>query len=249
MKRTPEETLRRVLKVSRLNGWSVAIFAAFCVLVALVFVNPEGIFVSTIVLASGAMEVWGNRMLHRRKADGMKWLIRAQFLLLGVIAVYAVESAASFDADGFQQRVQEVRKIVTSFDINLDDVLRQYGIDPAKVGIFAQKLNWLIYGSVMLTTLLYQGGLALFYRHRIEAVEAAIRAPPMVAAALVAPEFPAAEQRFYDQVAAEMAGQNLQPGLWARALAEAGANDARAQAFYIRLRVAQLRQEENDHPS
>jgi hypothetical protein len=50
-------------------------------------------------------------------------------------------------------------------------------------------------------------------------------------------------QPFYDAVAAELSDKILKPGLWARAIAEAGSEDDRAKAIYIRLRVAQLKEE------
>ena len=60
---------------------------------------------------------------------------------------------------------------------------------------------------------------------------------------------PDSQQQYYDVVAAELAQKILKPGIWARAMAEAGTDDARAQAYYIRLRVAELKEEEIPPPS
>ena len=75
--RPPEEVLRRVLKFSRLNGWSVAIFAGLCTFVSLAMGDPVGIAVSLLVTLGGAIEVRGYRMLKRRNVDGLRWLIRS----------------------------------------------------------------------------------------------------------------------------------------------------------------------------
>lgn len=51
-------------------------------------------------------------------------------------------------------------------------------------------------------------------------------------------------QRHYETVAAEIQRKVLRPGLWTRAFAETGGDDAKAKALYIRLRVAELEEEE-----
>jgi hypothetical protein len=48
------------------------------------------------------------------------------------------------------------------------------------------------------------------------------------------------DSQFYDAVAEELQKQTLVPGVWARAFAEAGGNDAKARALYIKYRVAQM---------
>ena len=49
------------------------------------------------------------------------------------------------------------------------------------------------------------------------------------------------ELRFYEIVAEEMRAGDLKPGLWTKAYADAGGEQDRARAFYIKLRVEQLR--------
>lgn len=51
-------------------------------------------------------------------------------------------------------------------------------------------------------------------------------------------------QRYYDLVAAELKRRDLKDGLWARALAETGADDSKARARYIKLRAEELSHEE-----
>jgi hypothetical protein len=257
--RSPEDVLRRVIRLSRLNGWSVALFAGVCTLVSLALVDPIGISVCLLVALGGALEVRGQRMLTRRDADGMRWLVRSQFVVLGVIWTYAATRLASFDAGYLQEQViPNARELLSALGMNFDLVLGQAGLDSNTVVPFVRLMFVTLYGSLMLVTLIYQGGLALYYRHRTAAVEEALKAPPVVlqeadanaawkAAALA--HLPEAEQRYYDIVADEMAQKILTPGLWARALAESGADDARAQAYYIRLRVAEMRREESARQS
>lgn len=51
------------------------------------------------------------------------------------------------------------------------------------------------------------------------------------------------DQQYYDTVAQELQNKELKPGLWTRAIAEAGGENDQAKAIYIKLRVAQLAKE------
>lgn len=257
--RPPADVLRRVLKISRLNGWSVAIFAGVSTLVSLALMDPIGIAVCLLVMFGGLLEVRGQRMLSRRDADGMRWLVRSQLVVLGVIWVYALPRLLSFDATYLQdEAIPNLRELLAASGTDLDSLLAQSGLSTKDIVPLVHQFFVILYSGVMLATLLYQGGLALYYRRRTAAVEEALRAPPPVlpeaganaawkAAAMA--HLPEAEQHYYDVVAEEVAQKNLKPGLWARALAESGADDARAQAYYIRLRVAEMRQEESARQS
>ncbi len=51
------------------------------------------------------------------------------------------------------------------------------------------------------------------------------------------------EELLYDFVAAELEEGTLSKGLWTKALAETGFDDARARALYVKMRVASLNAE------
>lgn len=48
------------------------------------------------------------------------------------------------------------------------------------------------------------------------------------------------EEQAYALAAYEIANREIRPGLWAKAFAEASGDEQRAQAIYIKLRVAQV---------
>ena len=253
--RPPEEVLRRVIRFSRLNGWSVVICAGLCAVISLGFGDLVSFAVGALVAVGGVIEVRGCRRLRRRDPDGMRLLVRSQLMVLGVIWVYAVPRLLSFDAGYLQDQViPNLREVLSASGSDLDSLLASAGLNAKDIVPLVHLFFVVLYGSVMFVTLLYQGGLALYYRHRTAVVTAALRAPiPLpagfAAAAPVAPpaapSFSEIDQHYYDLVAEELAQKNLKPGLWARALAESGADDKRTQAYYIRLRVAELQRDEN----
>ncbi len=190
----PADVLRRVLRLSRMNGWSVAVFAGLCSLASLAFLDLVGFAVGLLVTLGGALEVVGHRRLKRRDPGGMALLVRSQFVVLGVIWAYALPRLLSFDTGYLQDQViPNAREILSSwFGIQLDAFLSQLELTPAQLVPLVHLFFVVLYGSVMLTTLIYQGGLALFYRHRRAAVETALRPPPLLAA--VRPGVPPPEE-------------------------------------------------------
>ena len=50
----------------------------------------------------------------------------------------------------------------------------------------------------------------------------------------------AVNDKYYDEVARELQEKPMVPGLWTKAFAEMGGDDAKARALYIKFRVAQL---------
>jgi hypothetical protein len=181
--RSPDDILRRVKRLARVDGWSVAIFAGLCTVGSLAFLDPVGISVGLLVTLGGALEVHGYRMLRRNDAGGMRWLARSQLVVLGTIWAYGLERLLSFDAGYLQTEViPDARAMLTAHGINLDDYLAQIGEDAADIVPLVRLFFVVLYASVLLVTLIYQGGLYLYYRGRTAAVEEALKSPPLIPA-------------------------------------------------------------------
>ena len=165
---TADEVLRRVLRVSSVNGLSVAIFAGLCALGSLVFGDLLGAGVGLLVAIGGITEVRGRNKLRQRDADGMRLLVRAQWMVLGVIWVYAASRIGSFDAMlALDNQTPEMRQM-----------LAEAGVETAQLITLVKIFFYVFYSVVMLVTLIYQGGLALYYKHRTPMVAAALSVPP-----------------------------------------------------------------------
>lgn len=166
-----EKALQRVLTISRLNGWSVIVVSGLGVLLALVLGDLSSVAIGLLGMASGAMEVRGNRTLRRRDPDGMKWLVRSQLLLLTVILVYCASRLGSFDAD----------TMLAGLTPEMEAVLKESGIEKGDILPLARMMFFTLYITVALTCLVYQGGLALYYRSKTRLVTEALASPPAAA--------------------------------------------------------------------
>ena len=56
------------------------------------------------------------------------------------------------------------------------------------------------------------------------------------------------DQDYFDIVAGELQDRQVKPGLWTRAIAESGQDDGRARAAYIKLRIRELKEEDEQQP-
>jgi hypothetical protein len=169
-KKTPQEVLRRVLRLSALNGWSVTLFAGFCALISLLFGQLVGTGVGAMITIGGIMELRGRRKLQQHDIDGMRLLVRAQLLVLGVVLVYAVSRVASFDAEFARSNISpEMQQLLTESGVDVGEILPLI-----KLAFYA------FYGAVILATIIYQGGMAWHYHRRTAAVHTALAVPPAV---------------------------------------------------------------------
>lgn len=166
----PQLALAKVLKVSRLNGWSVAIVAGLGAAVSLVFGDLVGGSLGLLIVASGVMEIHGHRLLKRREIDGMMWLVRSQLFFLGVVLTYAVSRLFSFDS-GY---------ILENLTPEMEAALKDVGVSRAELVPLVQLCFRAFYGTIIGVTLLYQGGLALFYQRKAPLVTEALKLPPAV---------------------------------------------------------------------
>ena len=167
-----EKALKRVLTVSKLNGWSVIAIAAVGILLALVLGDWSSIVIGLLVVGSGVMEISGHRKLQRRDASGgMALLVRSQMFLLAVILVYCASRLGSYDSDSMLANVTPEMKAM----------LKDSGVEMADLIPLVRLAFFLIYGVLALTCLIYQGGLALYYRGKTALVTRALAAPPVVA--------------------------------------------------------------------
>lgn len=177
-----QKSLSRVIAIARLDSVGIMVIGGLSSLLALVTLEPMGLAISVLALLAGVTEWRGVRALLRRDGGtGMKRLVLAQLLLLTVILVYCARCIFSFDAGLLQDRIPEVNEWMSALlGITLDEFLQESGLTVAELVPMARQAFMLFYGLVTVASLVFQGGLALYYRRRTPLVIAALAEPPAV---------------------------------------------------------------------
>jgi ABC-type uncharacterized transport system permease subunit len=157
---SPEESLNKVMKVSFWNGWSIVIIAGGATLISLVFWDKIGLLVGLLVTSGGAMELYGRHLVGGGDKGGMRWMMHAQLLLIGVICFYCVTRLMNFDSS-------EVVKLLPP---DMKSSLMQLGISMDSLVLMMKKMTRIVYGGVIVLTLIYQGGMYFFYRRKMLAI-------------------------------------------------------------------------------
>jgi hypothetical protein len=176
-----EQALARVLRVSRLNAWSIVVVAVLGALGSLLLGALGGALTGLLVAIAGGMELRGRRRLRRRDASGIRLMVRAELFLLAVIAVYCVSRIASFDAGYLKEQVlPELKQNLLVLGVSLSDTLAEAGLTEEQVVPLVHRLFLALYGTVLVVALVYQGGLARWYGRKELLVQEALAAPPRV---------------------------------------------------------------------
>jgi hypothetical protein len=160
----PADTLRRVIKIARLDGMSVIVVSGLCALVAAAMGDLVSAFFGLIVAAAGCGEWHGAKLLRRGEARGLDWLVRSQLYLLSVILIYAMTRMASYDPE-------YVRSLITP---EIKQIFQEAGMSVEDIMPLVRRAFYAGYGTLAVVTLIYQGGLALYYRRRAAVVQTAL---------------------------------------------------------------------------
>jgi hypothetical protein len=169
----PDQRLRRVLAISRVDGWSVVAIAALSGVISLIQGSWFSAVLAWLVVLAGGTELHGRARLLRGQTSGLSCLIAAQWLLLILIWIYAWWRWRYFDPAAFWA---ELPRFVQA---KLDGDLLAAGLDPAlDRPLLLDMVNTLTCLLLAFVSLLFQGGLALYYRVQREAVSQALLASP-----------------------------------------------------------------------
>jgi hypothetical protein len=164
----PEETLHRVLRVARFDGLSMTLIAGLFALISAVNKDVTGAIGGLLVAGAGAMELHGFSLMNGGARGGTRWLIGSQFFALCVIVGYAVWRLGHPDPlllEAFRLSVKDEQR----------QVLREVGWTEDE---FIRLGARMVYGGLVLLTLIYQGGMMIYYGRRQAAVEQAVEQAP-----------------------------------------------------------------------
>ncbi len=158
----PSEMLRRVLRVARLDGMSVLGIAGLFALISAASRDISGAVIGLLVAAAGAAEYHGATLLRALNPRGMRWLISSQLYLLSVLLIYCAFRLLKPDIASWRPFVtEEVAEQIRLSDMSVDEVIVE--------------IQRILYVSFAAATLLYQGGMTVYYLRRRAVVAAALQ--------------------------------------------------------------------------
>lgn len=147
-----EKKRRRIARNAAINGWIMVVLGALCLLASLLDFSVVGILVCLAALASGCMELSGRRRLKQNSPDAGRWLAGSQLLLLTALVLYFAYNLLLFDPKVFLRDAPSLRT-----------TLSYYLESPKAQEEFIARIIRIFYLSLIGGTLLYQGGLCLYY--------------------------------------------------------------------------------------
>ncbi len=157
----PSERLRRLLRVAKLDGMSILGIAGAFALISGAARDVTGAVIGLLVAAAGAIELHGATLLRAANPRGMRWLVGSQLYLLAVMLTYCAVRLARPD-------ISALRPLVTE---ELAEQVRQSGMSVDQVLLELQRM---VFFGVAFVTLLYQGGMTIYYLRRRPVVAAAL---------------------------------------------------------------------------
>ncbi len=157
----PSEILRRVVRVSMFDGYSVLLVAGAC---ALASATSREVFASVIgllVAGAGAMEIHGAGLLRAGDRRAMRWLFWSHLQIGASMMVYVAVRLSN-------PEIESLRRVVTP---ELAAQIEEAGLS---VDQFLLGMMRIVYFSLVAATVIYQGGMTFYYLRRRAAVEAAL---------------------------------------------------------------------------
>ncbi len=157
----PQVSLARVERVGRVHGTSVVFVAGFFALVSAMAGDYLGAIIGLLVAGAGAVEYHGAALLREAEPRGVTWLVGSQFFLFVSIGSYC----------GLRLWHVELPPIPDELRPMLELNAAQAGLPVRDYLILVYRLG---FWMVLILSVFYQGGLALYYFTRRDAVARAL---------------------------------------------------------------------------
>ncbi len=172
----PPSPLRRLLAIAQVDGWSIVIVAGAGTLLSLWQTSWLAAAAGALAGLAGLGELRGRRDLLQGRPRGLRWLAGSQLFLLAVIWSYAWCRWRFFDPQTLWQELPALARA------EIDRQLTAAGLIPElDRPLLLQMMNSLVCLMLAIVSLVYQGGLALYYATRRRTVaEALLATPPPV---------------------------------------------------------------------
>ena len=171
----PAEILRRVVRVSMIDGVSVLFVAGACALVSAATRDAFAAFIGLLVAGAGALEMSGANKLRAGDPRGMRLLFLSHFQIGASMMVYVAVRLLFLDLASVHKMLTEAQRAeggTKEFFALLEEQVRQAGMTLDEYLLLSMRVMYL---SLIIATVLYQGGMTIYYMRRKSAVQQALR--------------------------------------------------------------------------
>ena len=155
------KAIRSAARTAWMSAATTLTIGAFSALFFLVWPSWEGALVAVGLCAVGAVEYWGHCRMRRAEVAAAGILAKNQLAFLGLIVIYSLAQMATFStqklkADALSPEVRSQMAAMPSMQRAIDGPIDRY----------APLVTYGFYGLVIVMSVLFQGGLALYYFSR-----------------------------------------------------------------------------------
>ncbi|MEO7932472.1 MAG: hypothetical protein ABIT76_04860 [Chthoniobacterales bacterium] len=157
---------KKISKLSFFDGTSLVLMGALSLLCAAIWRDATGALVGVALVTLGGIELRGRWFLHQQQTRATGWLVGSQLGLLLVILSYCLRSLA-------HPPTLPMNDLPENLLLQLQSLPRFEG-DAAGA---LQPLMKVAYALLMLVSVFYQGGMAMFYLRK---TPLALQSPPPV---------------------------------------------------------------------
>jgi hypothetical protein len=165
--------VKRATRTAGASAWTMLIIGLSAGLFALLSPNLTSLLTALALCAVGGVEYAGYRGLQRADPDAALLLARNQLFFLALIVAYAIWQMVSFSSAGVKATVlpDDVRSQLSL----MPDLTKQ--ID-GQIDLWGTIANYGFYALLIILSIVFQGGLALYYFTRRKHVAAFRLATP-----------------------------------------------------------------------
>lgn len=165
--------LRNAAATAKASATCTLVIGALALPFSLLPPSASGLFVSVGLLIVGAIEYRSQRRIKLADAAVCKKLATNQLAMLGIITIYCIWQMLAFSPETarewalspeFRQQLGGMPQMSSSIDKQIDQ--------------WAPLFVYGLYGSVIFGSVLFQGGMAWYYRSRRAAMDAYNRQAP-----------------------------------------------------------------------
>ena len=166
----PEQRLQRVLRFARIDAVSLLVVAVPAAVLSVCAREWIEAAAGAGIALCGVLEWAGRNRVQRRRADGLGWMVASQLGCLLFVLFLAWDLAHREQAD-------RIVALLPSFTREQLDVLFP---DPESLRALLIGVQRLTATLLALVSILYQGGLALYYLRTRPAALAVFAEPPVL---------------------------------------------------------------------